>query len=259
MSGEILLTREGEIATVTISAPERLNAMNLAMWGGLEETFRTLSADDSLRCVVLRGAGDKAFAAGADIAEFASERANLEQARRYGARMAQVLHGIAACRHPVLALIQGACVGGGLELICCCDLRLCDESARFGIPVNRLGLVVAYDEMRGLVELVGKAAALEIVLEGRVFGAGEALAKGLVNRVLPDGEVVEGAYAAARRIAEGAPLVARWHKKFINRLLRPEPLSAEENDESFACFGTEDFQIGYQSFLAKRKPVFKGR
>jgi len=259
VSGEILTARDGDIATLTISAPERLNALDMAMWLQLKQSIEALSADDGVRCVVLRGAGDKAFAAGADIAEFERERSNVEQARLYGARIAGVLHSLAACRHPVLALIQGACVGGGLEAICAADIRICNASARFGVPVNRLGLVVAYDEMRGLVELVGKAAALEIVLEGRVFGAEEALAKGLVNRIVPDDRVVDEAYATARRIADGAPLVARWHKKFVNRLLRPEPLTAAEDDESFACFATEDFQIGVAAFLAKKKPAFKGK
>ena len=165
MSGEILSSRDGTIATVTISAPERLNALNLAMWRELGKSFEALSGDDEVRCIVLRGAGSKAFAAGADIAEFRSERRNVAEARIYGQSMAETLAAIAGCRHPVLALIQGACIGGGLELICCADLRIAGESARFGVPVNRLGLVVAYDEMCGLVELAGKAAALEIVLE----------------------------------------------------------------------------------------------
>ena len=259
MSGEILLALDGAIATVTINAPERLNALNLPMWQQMKETFEALSADDDLRCIVLTGAGEKAFAAGADIAEFENERSNMDQARIYGARVADALATVAGCRHPVVALIQGACVGGGMELICCADMRIAGAGCRFGIPVNRLGLVVAYDELRGLVELVGKAVALEIALEGRVFGAEEALAKGIVNRLVPDDQVEEEAYAAARRIAAGAPLVARWHKKFVNRLLDPTPLSPAENDESFACFGTEDFQTGYKAFLAKEKPEFDGR
>ncbi|MDP6705686.1 MAG: enoyl-CoA hydratase-related protein [Alphaproteobacteria bacterium] len=259
MSGEILTDREGGIATVTIQAPERLNALSLPMWRQLKVTFEELSADEGVRAVVLRGAGDKAFAAGADIAEFEHERSDVAQATAYGAVIAEALTAVAGCRHPVVALIQGACVGGGVELICCADLRIAAQGCRFGIPVNRLGLVVAYDEMRGLVELVGKAAALEIVLEGRIFDAEEALAKGLVNRLVADDAVVEAAYATARRIAEGAPLVARWHKRFINRLLDPAPLSEAENQESFACFATEDFQTGYKAFLAKEKPVFDGR
>jgi enoyl-CoA hydratase/carnithine racemase len=156
-------------------------------------------------------------------------------------------------------MIKGPCVGGGLEIASQCDMRICGESSRFGIPVKNLGLVVAYQEMRGLVDLVGPSAALEIVLEGRIFGAQEAFRKGLVNRVVPDAEVEQEAYAAARRIAEGAPLVARWHKKFVKRLLDPKPLTAAELEESFACFATEDYRIGYRAFLAKKKPEFKGR
>ena len=140
-----------------------------------------------------------------------------------------------------------------------CDLRICGANSRFGVPVNQLGLVMAYGEVQGLMMLVGRATALEIALEGRVFGAEEAREKGLVNRVVPDDKVIEEAYATARRIAEGAPLVARWHKLFINRLCYPRPLTEAEYDESYACFDTEDFRIGYAAFLAKRKPGFLGR
>jgi len=259
IGGEILTERDGEIATVILNAPERLNALNLPMWQGLEAAIAALDGDDGVRCIVLRGAGEKAFAAGADIAEFERERFDVASATAYGGAMHSLLGTFASCRHPIVAMIHGACVGGGLEIAAVCDMRICGESSRFGVPVKNLGLVVAYNEMRGLVDLVGPAVALEIVLEGRVFGAAEAYDKGLVNRVVADDKVTEEAMATARRIAEGAPLVARWHKKFVRRLMDPRPLTPEEDAESFACFGTEDFQIGYRAFLDKRKPKFEGR
>jgi enoyl-CoA hydratase/carnithine racemase len=242
-----------------LNNPERLNALNRAMWARLGEVMRELSADDALRCVVVRGAGDKAFAAGADIAEFANERANAKQAKSYGNLIHETMRAVARCRHPTVALIQGACVGGGLEIAAMCDLRVCGQSSRFGIPVNRLGLTMAYGELIGLLALVGRAVALEILLEARVFDADEACRKGLVNRVVPDAKVEEEAYATARRIAEGAPLVNRWHKQFIERLAVTEKLSPEEWDEGFACFDSEDYKEGVAAFLAKRKPKFKGR
>ena len=255
----ILVRREGAIATVVLNRPDKLNAMTLDMWLRLGEAMRGLDADDSVRCIVLRGAGDKAFDAGADIAEFSATRANAKQAKEYGRRIAGTMRAVTECRHPTLALIRGACVGGGLEVASQCDLRIAGASSRFGVPIKNLGLVVAYDEMAGLLALAGRAVTLEILLEGRVFGADEALAKGLVNRVVPDDAVEGEAYAAARRIAEGAPLVARWHKKFARRLADPRPLSGEEYDESYACFDTEDLREGSAAFVAKRKPVFKGR
>lgn len=258
MNDTVLLDVADSIATLTLNRPAALNALNQEMRAALIARLAEVEADDRVRCVILRGAGEQAFAAGADIAEFANERSNVQQARNYGGAMHGALDAILECPQPVLAAILGPCVGGGLELASTCDLRLCGVGSRFGVPVNRLGLVVAYNEMRPLVELVGKAVALEIVLEGRVFGAAEAKEKGLVNRVVPDGELLAEALATATRIAEGAPLVARWHKKFARRLADPRPLSAAEADESFHCFGTEDFQIGYRSFLEKRKPSFKG-
>ena len=259
MSGEILLSRDGDVATVTLSNPERMNALSLAMWKQLGEAARALDADESLRCIVIRGAGDKAFAAGADIANFQTERANSQQAKAYAGGIAGGANAFAAVRHPVVALIQGACVGGGLLVAASADIRICGESSRFGVPVKNLGLVEAYDELQGMMRVVGRAATLEILLEGRIWAAREAYEKGLVNRVVPDDKVVEEAYATARRIAEGAPLAARWHKKFVRRLADPRPLSQEEFDESYACFDTEDFREGVAAFLAKRKPVFKGR
>jgi enoyl-CoA hydratase/carnithine racemase len=163
------------------------------------------------------------------------------------------------CRHPIVAQIHGICVGGGLEIAALADLRICSASSRFGAPIKNLGLVMAYAEMAPLVRLVGPAAALEILLEGRIFDAAEAKDKGLVTRVVPDDAVEAESLAAARRISEGAPLAARWHKKFARRLADPRPLTAAERDECFDCFDTEDFRIGYAAFLAKRKPQFVGR
>ena len=254
----ILFNRDGNIATVTLNRPERLNALNRAMWEELGEVMRRLSADDSLRCVVLRGAGGKAFAAGADIAEFASERANARQAKGYGELIHATMQAVAQCKHPTVALIEGACVGGGLEIAAMCDMRVCGSSSRFGVPINKLGLTMGYGELAGLLALVGRAVALEILLEGRVFTAEEAYRKGLVNRVVPDTEVEKESYALARRIADGAPLVARWHKQFIERLSVTADIPAAEWDEGFACFDTTDYHEGVRAFLAKTKPDFKG-
>src|SRR5258706_1475222 len=259
MSGEILLARAGDIATVTLSNPGKLNALGLGSWQRLGEAMRELDADASLRCVVMRGAGEKAFAAGADISEFETTRRNAKLAKKYGTVIESTMISIARCRHPTVAMIHGACVGGGLEIASQCDLRICGASSRFGIPINRLGLVVGYGEMQGLIGIVGRAFALEILLEGRVFGAEEAQHKGLVNRVVPDDKVEEESLAAARRIADGAPLVARWHKKFARRLANPRVLTRAERDEAYACFDTEDFKTGVKAFLAKQKPEFRGK
>jgi len=255
----ILVHDAGDIVTVVLNRPEKLNALTKPMWQRLGEVFAELSARDEPRCIVLRGAGTKAFAPGNDISEFANERSNVEQARAYGEVMRGTIEAIDRCRHPVVAQIHGICVGGGLEIAGLADIRICGESSRFGVPIKNLGLVMAYSEIGSLISLAGEAVAMEILLEGRVFEAKEAFEKGLVTRVVPDDEVEKEARETAQRIADGAPLVARWHKKFARRLRDPKPLSAAEYDEGFACFGTEDFQIGYKAFLAKAKPAFKGK
>jgi enoyl-CoA hydratase/carnithine racemase len=249
----------GPVATVVLNRPGKLNALTRPMWKRLGDVFEELSASDAIRCIVIRGAGTKAFAPGNDISEFETERSNVEQARAYGNDMRRTIEAIANCRHPVVAQIHGICVGGGLEIAGLADIRICGESSRFGVPINKLGLVMAYAEIGSLIALAGEANALEILLEGRVFDAKEAKDKGLVTRVVPDDQVEAEAKATAQRIADGAPLVARWHKKFARRLRDATPLSAAEYDEGFACFGTEDFRIGYKAFLAKQKPIFEGK
>ncbi len=259
MADEVLLERDGSIATVVLNRPEKRNALNFAGWNGLAATFRTLDADDDLRCVVIRGAGTEAFASGADISAFADERGDLSAARAYGDAEMNGIRAVAACRHPTVALIQGACVGGGLEIACACDVRVAADSSRFGVPINRLGLTMAYDELEFFIAAVGKTVALEILLEGNVFDAQRARELGVVSRVVGDADIESETYAVAQRIIAGAPLVNRWHKKFARRLADPTPLTPEEIAEGYAAFDTEDYRIGYEAFLNKEKPDFSGR
>ena len=261
MNSGIRITRNADVATVALDNPGKLNALTLAMWEALAARIRELSADDDLRCIVLRGAGDEAFAAGADIAEFEQVRDTREQAKIYHHQYVfGALRAIAECRHPTVAMIKGPCAGGGLEIACQCDLRISGRSGRFGVPINRLGFAIAYDELAAVLPLIGRATALEILLEGRMLDADEAFAKGLLTRVVADEDAEQEAYATARRIAAGAPLVARWHKQYVRRLSPVSPaLTEAEIDANFDALDTEDYRIGRSAFLAKTKPRFVGR
>ena len=254
----ILLSIDSSIAIVTLNREDKLNALTKAMWAELGHVMERLAGDISLRCIVLRGAGSRAFSPGNDIDEFESERSNVDQAREYGALMHRTLEAIATCSAPTVAMIHGICVGGGLEIAGSCDVRICGQSSRFGVPVAKLGLVMAYPELAGLIRLVGRVRALEILLEARIYDAEEAKDMGLVTRVVDDDQVEADALDAAQRIADGAPLVHRWHKKFSTRLGEPTSLNNNELEEGFACFGTEDFTVGRRAFVAKVKPEFKG-
>ncbi len=256
---QIGLSIDGDIATLVLDNAGKLNAINLAMWQQLAAHMASLSADAGIRCVVVRGAGNEAFAAGGDLEEFVSGRATLDQALHYHGQVAAALNAIADCPHPTIALIRGACIGGGLEIAGVCDLRVCSEGSRFGAPINKLGFSMYPGEMEGLLKLAGPAVMKEILLEGRILTATEAYEKGLVTRVVPDSQVEDEAYATARRIAAGAPLVAGWHKQWIRRLQSGKPLNDEEKAASFAFLATEDYKEGLSAFLEKRKPVFKAR
>jgi enoyl-CoA hydratase len=257
MSDLVLTEIDGPVANVILNRPDKLNALTLEMWRGIGAAFAALDADQGFRCIILRGAGDKAVGAGADIAEFAEVRANSEQGAEYGAAMHKSMAAIRDCRHPVVARIRGLCVGGALELALMCDLRIAGEGSRFGVPVSKLGLVMAHPEVEALVGLVGPSVALEILYESRVFDAAEALAKGLINRVVADADVDREVAATVARICAGASLVNRWHKKFVYQAAAGNP--PDDPAEGFACYDTDDFQEGVRAFLAKETPEFKGK
>jgi enoyl-CoA hydratase/carnithine racemase len=259
MSELITSARDGVIATVTINNPAKRNALSKAAWAQLAETMHGLSAEEDLRGIVLRGAGAEAFAAGADISEFPRERADSVQAKHYHEHVTDGIYAVRDCRHPTIAMIQGACTGGGMEIACACDLRISGESGRFGVPIKRLGHALAYPEMQLVQQLVGRALVLEILLEGRILDAREAERRGLVNRVVADDKLEQEVYATAQRIAQGAPLAARANKKFARRLLNAAPLTQEELDEGYALCDSEDYKEGVRAFLAKEKPAFKGK
>lgn len=262
MNPSILCERDagGTIATVTLSNPDKLNAVTASMWRELTQVMSRLHEDEALRCVVIRGAGST-FAAGGDIEEFLSLRDTYEKAQVYhGEWVADALNSIVACRHPCVAMIQGACVGGGLEIAAQCDLRIAGASASFGAPIMKLGFAMAHTELDGLLALAGPATVLEILLEGRLLTAPEAYAKGLLTRVVADDQVEQEAYATALRIAGGAPLVARRHKQLVRRMSSDSsPLGAAEIRENFNYLDSEDYREGLAAFLDKRRPQFRGR
>ena len=218
MTTSIRVERSTLHATLWLDRPEKHNPLSAATWVDLASSLRALSADDRLRCVIIRGAGGRSFSAGADIAEFETTRASPAAARVYGARINACMSAILECRHPVVAAIEGVCAGGGVEIATHCDLRYANASARFGIPVKRLGLSVDAPEMAALIRLVGPSTALELLLEGRFLDAEEARAKGLINRVFPDATFQSDLDATIASICEGAPLVARMHKRMARRL-----------------------------------------
>jgi len=259
MGGTVTFAQEGRVATVTLSHRGKLNAISASMWQALAAGFATLAADTSVRCVVLRGA-DGNFAAGADIAEFPVVRGDAAAVRRYHVEtIAPALRAIAECPHPTLAAIEGVCVGGGLEIACHCDLRIAAAGSRFGVPINRLGFPMAPGELAGLLALAGRAVALEILLEGRVFDAAEAAAKGLLTRVVPEAALQEEVAATVQRLSAGAPLAARINKATIRRLSpQPAPLTEAELDAHFSYAGSRDHAEGVAAFLAHRPPDFTG-
>ncbi len=250
---------DGAIATVILNNPARRNALRLSMWRALGDAVSALSEDDSVRCVVVRGAGDKAFAAGADISRFEEERATVDMVREYDGWVDHAQYALRQCRHPVVAMIMGACVGGGCGIALACDMRIAGESAKLAITALKLGIFYPYHDIAELERLVGPATATEIMIEGRMMSGREAYEKGLINRVVADDDVEAEAMATAERIASGAPLSARFHKKAIRRARDPRPLSDEEREEVYRFSETEDYWTGVAAFLEKKPARFSGR
>lgn len=258
-AGRVEVDIQKGVARVTLSHPGRMNAITTDMWVRLAKVFHELSDSSDLRCVVIQGHGDH-FAAGADIREFPQVRASKDDVVHYHTRvLAPALQAISACVHPVIAAIRGVCVGGGLEIASQCDMRIAARSARFGVPINRLGFPMAPDEMRGLLALAGPAVTLEILLEGRVFDADEAHAKGLLTRVIDDGEFDEHIQSVVDRMARGAPLAARINKETVRRLVSDSrSLDHSEIDQFFRYAESHDHREGVRAFLAGQVPAFTG-
>ncbi len=261
MTNKLILEKKinSYIVEVSLNRPEKLNALTKPMWRELGKIFKKLSKDKNLRCIVIRGKGGKSFSPGNDISEFETQRSSSKLAKAYGVHLHGTLRAIQECPIPTIGLIEGICVGGGMEIAACCDLRICGESSRFGVPIKRLGLTMAAKELEALLRITSYSIAMEILLEGKIMSAEEAYEKNLVNRVVADLEVETEVYKSAELISEGAPKVARWHKQFAKEILKTGKVSDKLNNLGYKCYDTEDFKIGYKSFLSKTKPKFKNK
>ena len=249
------------IATITLNRPRQRNAINYAMWGALADRLAELDADRSTRCVVITGAGDRAFSAGADIADFDQYRADSVQGRVYNAAVDRLLDTVANMDTPTLAMIRGFAAGGGCELAVAADLRIASTDSRLGIPAARLGISIGHREMQGLVNLVGKGNALYILLSGRLLDAAESLRIGLVNQVTPPQELESVTYQLAAEIAALAPLSHAANKGILRHIQAKPDLTALTSEEAalpLTQFDTQDYQEGYRAFLEKRPPQFTG-
>ena len=257
----ILVDCQPPIATLTLNRPRQRNAINYGMWGDLADRLQELDRDRQVRAVVITGAGDVAFSAGADIADFDRFRADSAKGRVYNAAVDRLLDTLANMDTPTISMIRGFAAGGGCELAVATDLRIAAHGSQLGIPAARLGISIGHREMRGLVNLVGKGNALYILLSGRLLDADEALRIGLVNQVTPPEDLETVTYQLARDIAALAPLSHAANKQTLNQVLaKPslDNLTPEEANIPLAQFDTLDYQEGYRAFLEKRTPNFKG-
>lgn len=256
MTELVQVGRADGIATVTLNRPDKLNALNKDMWRGVGAAFRELARDEAVRCVVLTGAGGKAFSPGADIAEFGTERAGVAQATAYGGLMHGAMGAIGDCPHPTLAVIHGICIGGGLELAAMCDLRICGASSRFGVPIARLGFPMAPAEIEILAAVAGPTVLRELLIEARVLDAREAFERGLVTRVVPDDDVAAEARAAAQRIARLSPQALRLNKRALRQFVTPPLGSAAAREPFYAYAPSAEHREGLDAFNEKRQPRF---
>lgn len=249
------------MATLTFHNPERHNAVSLEMWRSAVELLDAFAADPGVRVVILTGAGDKAFASGADISKFDSERGSADAVSSYNAAVDRLQHTLLEYSKPTMALIRGYCIGGGLSIAVCCDLRIANDKSRFAIPAAKLGLGYSYSSVTRLMDLIGPQFVYEILFTARQFDAGEALQMGLVNRVLPDAEIASYVDHIAGLIGDNAPLTIQAVKRIVAEALKNET----ERDVAACdllvkkCFASADYEEGRRAFLEKRKPRFTGR
>src|ERR1700757_5033115 len=242
-SDKMLSRKEGGVGVVTFNNPERLNAVSLDMWEATKRILDDFVADNDIRVVVLTGAGGKAFVSGADISRFESERANLEGARAYGAKSEAAYASIYEFPKPTIAMIRGYCIGGGLGLATCCDLRICSDNSRFAVPAAKLGLGYGYTGLKRLVDIVGPSFAKEIFYTARQFDAQEAAAMGLVNRVVPSADLETYVKSITDMISANAPLTIKAVKFTVGEILKEDSKRDLKRSAELveACFASSDY------------------
>ncbi|WP_407176025.1 enoyl-CoA hydratase [Bradyrhizobium sp. STM 3562] len=259
--GKILQEITGGIGVITFNNPDKRNAMSLAMWEGLGLALTELRDDPDVRVVILTGAGDKAFVSGADISQFEKERHNAQASEEYSRRSAAQRALLADYPKPTIACIRGFCLGGGMLVAMLADIRIAADDSQFGIPAAKLGIAYGYDGLKHLVSLVGPSWARLLMYTGMRIDASEALRIGLVERVLPDGELWNATMEIARAISHNAPLAIKAAKITIAQVLKDsgDRDMAAIKDIGIACMDSEDFREGRRAFMEKRKPQFQGR
>ena len=257
---KMLARKEGGVGILTFNNPERHNAVSLEMWAATKRILDGFAADDDIRVVVLTGAGGQAFVSGADISKFATERATLEASRAYNVKSDAAYTSVADFPKPTIAMIKGYCIGGGVGLAVCCDLRICSDNSRFAVPAAKLGLGYGYSGLKRLVDIVGASFAKEIFYTARQFDAQEAYAMGLVNRVVPAGELEAYVKSITDMISANAPLTIKAVKFTVCEMLKDESKRnlARSVELVEQCFASRDYTEGRTAFMEKRKPVFTG-
>ncbi len=257
---KMLARKDGRVGYVIFNNPERHNAVSLDMWAATRDILDGFLNDDEVRVVVLTGAGGKAFVSGADISKFESERATMDATKHYNATVERAYASIQEFPKPTIAMIRGYCIGGGLGLATCCDLRICSENSKFAVPAAKLGLGYGYNGLRRLIDLVGPAFAKEIFFTARQFDTEEARAMGLVNRVVPEAELESYVKTYAETMAGNAPLTVKAVKYIVGEAMKDETKRniARCTEMVEACFASNDFIEGRKAFMEKRKPAFTG-
>lgn len=261
LTDKMLSRKEGSVGYLTFNNPERHNAVSLEMWEAGEHYLAEFGDDPAIRVVVVTGAGGKAFVSGADISRFEKERSSKEAIDHYNVVVDRAYSAFADFPKPTIAMIRGYCIGGGVGLALCCDMRICSDNSKFGVPAAKLGLGYGYKGIKKLVDVVGPSYAKEIFFTARQFSAAEAQGMGLVNRVVPEAELEAYVKAYAETISDNAPLTVDSVKFIVGQVLTDESQRDLATCAALvdACFASRDYTEGRTAFMEKRKPRFTGR